>query len=169
MQQLIRHGEKSMGIEEGAQQQISVTEYVASELEIDKITFTTPLFAEVLQELQQHIGEPDFTAERYFITHANPKLSRLAADLIEEKYQLSRSHQAALVSEDSRLAELITRLMVEYKHSLVEMELKDTLNKMRQPDVMADSEKCQAVMERYKELMEIKQQMAKHLGDRVIG
>ena len=169
VQQLIRHGEKSMGIDEETQRQVSVTEYVVSELEMDSITFTTPIFAEVVQELQQHIGEPDFTAERYFITHANPKLSRLAADLIEEKYQLSRSHQAALVSEDSRLAELITRLMVEYKHSLVEMELKDTLNKMRQPDVMADSEKCQAVMERYKELMEIKQQMAKHLGDRVIG
>ena len=169
VQQLIRHGEKTMGIDEETQRQVSVTEYVVSELEMDSITFTTPIFAEVVRELQQHIGEPEFIAERHFITHANPELSRLAVDLIEEKYQLSKSHQKALVSEDCRLVELMTRLMVEYKHSLVEMELKDTLNLLRQPDVMADSQKCLEVMGRYKELMEIKQQMAKHLGDRVIG
>ena len=34
---------------------------------------------------------------------------------------------------------------------------------------MADEKKCSMVMGRYKELMEIKNQMAKHLGDRVIG
>ena len=169
VQQLIRHGEKSMGIDESLQRQVTVTEYVVSELKMDKITFTTPLFAEVLQELQRHVGEPDFTAERHFIAHANPQLSRLAADLIEEKYQLSKSHQKALVSEDSRLFELISHLMIEYKHSLVEIELKDTLNKLRQPDVIADPLKCMEVMSRYKELMEIKQGMAKHLGDRVIG
>ena len=169
VQQLIRHGEKSMGIDESLQRQVTVTEYVVSELKMDKITFTTPLFAEVLQELQRHVGDPDFTAERHFIAHANPQLSRLAADLIEEKYQLSKSHQKALVSEDSRLFELISHLMIEYKHSLVEIELKDTLNKLRQPDVIADPLKCMEVMSRYKELMEIKQGMAKHLGDRVIG
>ena len=158
-----------MGIDEETQRQVSVTEYVVSELEMDSITFTTPIFAEVVRELQQHIGEPEFIAERHFITHANPELSRLAVDLIEEKYQLSKSNQKALVSEDCRLVELMTHLMVEYKHSLVEMELKDTLNLLRQPDVMADSQKCMEVMGRYKELMEIKQQMAKHLGDRVIG
>ena len=169
VQQLIRHGEKSMGIDESLQRQVTVTEYVVSELKMDKITFTTPLFAEVLQELQRHVGDPDFTAERHFVAHANPQLSRLAADLIEEKYQLSKSHQKALVSEDSRLFELISHLMIEYKHSLVEIELKDTLNKLRQPDVIADPLKCMEVMSRYKELMEIKQGMAKHLGDRVIG
>ena len=60
-------------------------------------------------------------------------------------------------------------LMTDYKHSLVEMELKETLDLLRHPDVMADAERCLEVMSRYKELMEIKQQMAKHLGDRVIG
>ena len=60
-------------------------------------------------------------------------------------------------------------LIVDYKHSLVEIELKETLNLLRQPDVMADPNKCLEVMSRYKTLIEIRQQMAKHLGDRVIG
>lgn len=171
VQQLIRHGEKVMFIDEETQQQVLVAEYVASELEMDEITFTTPLFEEVLRELQQHLGEEGFVAERHFVNHANPELSRLAVDLIEEKYQLSKYHSKTqtVVREVDRLSELVSHLMVDYKHSLVELELKDTLNKLRQPDVMSDAEKCLEVMSRYKELMEIKQQMAKHLGDRVIG
>ena len=171
VQQLIRHGEKVMFVDEESKQEVTVTDYVAAELEMDNITLTTPLFAEVLQELSQHIGEAGFTAERYFINHANPALSRLAVDLIEEKYQLSKYHSKTqtIVSDADRLNELMFHLMVDYKHSLVEMELKETLDLLRQPDVMADAERCLEVMSRYKELMEIKQQMAKHLGDRVIG
>ena len=138
---------------------------------MDNINFNTPLFTEVLQELMQHIGEDSFTAERHFINHANPALSRLAVDLIEEKYQLSKYHSKTqtIVSDAERLNELMFHLMVDYKHSLVEKELKETLDLLRQPDVMADAERCLEVMSRCKELMEIKQQMAKHLGDRVIG
>ena len=171
IQQLIRHGEKVMFLDEESNQEVTVTEYVTSELEMDEISLTTPLFAEILQELQQHIGEAGFTAERHFVTHANPELSRLAADLIEEKYQLSKYHSKTqtIVSDADRLAELMIHLMVDYKHSLVEMELKETLDQLRQPEVMADAEKCEEVMSRYKMLVEIKQQMAKHLGDRVIG
>ena len=171
VQQLIRHGEKVMFMDEESNQEITVTEYVASELGIDNITLTTPLFAEALQELLQHIGEMGFTAERHFITHANPALSRLAVDLIEEKYQLSKYHSKTqtIVNDADRLNELMYHLMIDYKHSLIEMELKDILNQLRQPDVMADADKCLEVMSRYKELMEIKQQMAKHLGDRVIS
>lgn len=171
VQQLIRHGEKVMFLDEENGQEVTVTEYVASELEMDGITFTTPLFAEVLQELRQHMGEAGFTAERHFIAHVNPALSRLAVDLIEEKYQLSKYHSKTqtIVSDADRLVELMIHLMVDYKHSLIEMELKNTLDLLRQPDVMADAERCLEVMARYKELVEIKQQMAKHLGDRVIG
>ena len=171
VQQLIRHGEKVMFIDDQSKQEVKVAEYVIAELAIDDITFTTPLFTEVLQELQIHLKEEGFTAERYFIGHANSELSRLAVDLIEEKYQLSKYHSKTqtIVGEADRLLELISHLMIDYKHSLIEQELKDILNQLRQPEIMADPEKCLKVMSHYKELMEIKQQMAKHLGDRVIG
>ena len=171
VQQLIRHGEKIMFVDEESGKEVTVAEYIAAELEMDEITLSTPLFAQVLQELLQHIGEPGFTAERHFIAHANPELSRLAVDLVEEKYQLSKYHSKTqtIVSDAERLEELMLHLIVDYKHSLVEIELKETLNQLRQPDVMADPNKCLEVMSRYKTLIEIRQQMAKHLGDRVIG
>ena len=171
VQQLIRHGEKVIYVDEQTNEQISVAQYVASEFAIDNIALSTPLFALVLQELQQHIGEPGFTAERYFVAHANPALSRLAVDLIEEKYQLSKYHSKTqtVVSEADRLHDIVPHLIIDYKLSIVEMELKDTLNQLRRPDVMSDANKCMEIMTHYKALMEIKNQLAKISGDRVIG
>ena len=171
VQQLMRHGEKVMYIDEENNRQMTVAEYVASEFEMDQITLSTPLFAKLLNELLQHIGESSFTAERYFVAHANPTLSRLAVDLIEEKYQLSKYHSKTqtVLSEADRLCDLIPHLIIDYKLSIIELELKDTLNLLRQPDVMADPQKCAETMSHYKEQMEIKNQLAKLRGDRVIG
>ena len=170
VQQLIRHGEKIMCRDEDTQRDISVAEFVAAELEFDELTFTTPLFAEVLREVQSHLGTPGFTAERHFVSHANPEMSRLAADLIEEKYQLSAYHSKTqtIVSDDQRLYDLVWHLMADYKHAIVDINLKETLDLMRQPEVMNDAERCLEAMSRYKELTEIKRDLAKLLGDRVI-
>ena len=169
-QQLIRHGEKTMYRDEETQREVSVAEFVASELEFDELTFTTPLFAEVLREVQSHLGTPGFTAERHFVSHANPEMSRLAADLIEEKYQLSAYHSKTqtIVTDDQRLYDLMIHLMTDYKHAIVDINLKETLDLMRQPEVMNDAKQCLEAMNRYKELTEIKRDLAKLLGDRVI-
>ena len=169
-QQLIRHGEKTMYRDEETQREVSVAEFVASELEFDELTFTTPLFAEVLREVQSHLGTPGFTAERHFVSHANPEMSRLAADLIEEKYQLSAYHSKTqtIVTDDQRLYDLLIHLMTDYKHAIVDINLKETLDLMRQPEVMNDAKQCLEAMNRYKELTEIKRDLAKLLGDRVI-
>jgi hypothetical protein len=53
--------------------------------------------------------------------------------------------------------------------SIIEQNLKEILNDLRQPSTMTDPVKCQETMLRYKQLMELKQRMAKILGDRVIG
>ena len=119
----------------------------------------------------QHIGDEGFTAERYFVAHANPRISRLAADLVEEKYQLSKYHSKTqtIVDDADRLNDLIPHLLIDYKMSIVEIELQETLDQLRQPAVMNDPTLCLETMTHYKSLMELKKQMAKMLGDRVIG
>lgn len=171
VQQLMRHGEKVMFIDEETGNEVTVTEYVMSELEVDGIVLSTPLFAEVIQELKQHIGTPGFTAERYFVGHANPTLSRLAADLVEEKYQLSKYHSKtqSVVKEADRLHEIMPHLLGDYKMAIIDLELKETQNQLRQPTVMNDPTLCMETMARYKQLMETRKTMAKILGDRVIG
>ena len=119
----------------------------------------------------EHSNDEGFTAERYFITHANPEYSKLAVELAEEKYQLSKYHSKnqMVVSDADRLHEIIPHLLIDYKMVIVEMELKDTQNQLRQPAVLNDPALCAETMARYKQLMEVKRLMAKRLGDRVLG
>ena len=57
----------------------------------------------------------------------------------------------------------------DYKMAIVDIELKETQNQLRQPTVMNDPALCMETMARYKQLMETRKAMAKILGDRVIG
>ena len=173
VQQLIRYGEKIIfqeKDEEGNMETMRVAEFVTADLQQDELTLTTPLFAQLLQELMQHLDDEGFTAERYFITHANPEYSKLAADLAEDKYQLSKYHSKTqtIVNEADRLHEVVPRLLIDYKMAIVEMELKETMSQLRQPAIMGDPTLCMETMARYKQLMETRQMMAKILGDRVI-
>jgi len=174
VQQLIRHGEKVIFREEnedGNIETILVAQFVVNQLEQDGLTFTTPIFAQLLADLMEHLEDTGFVAERYFITHSNPEYSKLAAELAEEKYQLSKYHSKTqkIVSEDNRLHELVPHLIIDYKMAIVESELKNILTQLRQPEVMNNPTLCTEKMNHYKQLMETKQQMAKILGDRVIG
>ena len=174
VQQLIRHGEKVIFREEnedGNIETILVAQFVVNQLEQDGLTFTTPIFAQLLADLMEHLEDTGFVAERYFITHSNPEYSKLAAELAEEKYQLSKYHSKTqkIVSEDNRLHELVPHLIIDYKMAIVESELKNILTQLRQPEMMNNPTLCTEKMNHYKQLMETKQQMAKILGDRVIG
>lgn len=171
VQQLVRHGEKNICKGTDNNQELSTAEYVAMDLKTDNIVFSTPLFVQILEDLLQHINDDGFVAERYFITHPDPQISRLAVDLVEEKYQLSKYHSKTqtIVDESDRLSEIIPHLLIDYKMSLVEIELKNMLNQLRMPEVTNDPSRSLEVMARYKQLLELKQQMAKFLGDRVIG
>ena len=174
IQQLIRHGERAIfqtETEEGEIRIIRVAEFVETELTSDEVSFTTPLFNQLLAELLQHLYDENFLAERYFISHANPEYSKLAADLAEDKYQLSKYHSKTqtVVNDADRLHEIVPHLISDYKIAIAEIELKKTLDQLRDPAIMNDPTLCEETMTRYQQLLLVKQQMAKRLGDRVIG
>ncbi len=171
IQQVIRHGESIVYEDEQTGSQYTVGTYIAEELGRDEIALQTPIFAQILNETILHQSDQNFTAERYFINHPDPAISKLAVDLAEEKYQLSKYHSKTqtIMSEAERVGEIVDRLLLDYKLSIVNMELKEALDQLSQPAIMNDTTKSIEVMTRCKQLMEIKQQMSKMLGDRVIG
>ena len=56
----------------------------------------------------------------------------------------------------------------DFKLSIVEEEMKHTLQALTNPDIYNNPEKCQEIMQHYKELQEIQIPMAQKAGDRVI-
>lgn len=85
LQTLIRHGEKVMcyvETEENTETPLTVIEYISMDLKQDELQFHNPLHRKILAEAEAHLHDPNFTAERYFLAHPDPTISKLAADMI---------------------------------------------------------------------------------------
>lgn len=173
LQMVVRYGEKvlcNVPDEEGKEIPITVTEYVVNDLKEDELTFHNPLHRQMLTEAAEHIHNEGFTAERYFLAHPNPTISKLSTELIADRYQLSKYHSKAqrLVTDEERLFELVPTLMINFKFAIISEEMKHMMYALQDPAVANDEEQCTSIMKRYSELRKIKSIMAKRLGDRVV-
>lgn len=169
MQMLVRYGERAMcQTEEG--ELIKVASYIDSELKIDDLELHTPQYRQLLEETVARLDDPQFVAERYFCNHPDPKVSLLAADLVSDRYQLSKYHTKyqKIAGDDERLHELLPQLMADFKYLVVKEECQQLLRELQNPDIYKDEARYTAVMKRYKDLSEIQKMIAKRLGDRTL-
>ena len=171
---LIRYGEKVMCYiegENGEEAPLTVTEYVARCLKEDDLQFHAPLHRLILKEAEEHLHDNGFIAEHHFINHPDPSVSRLAANLASDRYQLSKYHSKGqkIIPDEERLYELIPRLVIDFKLSIVEEEMKQTLRTLTNPEIINDPQQYTLIMQRYKELQETQSAMARKAGDRVVN
>lgn len=173
LQILIRYGEQVMyNLEEEDGQTVAVTvvEHILQDLQEDQLAFHNALHRTLLEEAKRHIHDEGFVAERYFLTHPSPEISRLAADLVSERYQLSKYHTKSqtIVDDKDRLCELVPHLLADYKIAIVKEELDRLLQQLKDPNILSDETQYIQLMKRYQELSQIQSCLAKRWGDRVI-
>jgi DNA primase len=169
IQVVVRHGEKTICYAEnevGEEVPVNVIEYIVNDLKQDELHFHNPLHRRILAEAADQIHSSGFVAERYFITHSDPEISKLATNLANDKYQLSKNQK--MRSDEERLHELVPTFMGNFKDAIVNEELKHIMYALQDPETAHNLERCNAMQRRYKELKKIHDLMSKRLGDRVV-
>ena len=173
LQMVVRYGERVMcnvSDEEGREVPVTVTEYVVQDLREDDLAFHNPLHRRMLQEAAERIGTEGFVAEHYFLNHPDPAISQLSAELVSDRYQLSKYHSKSqhIVTDEERLYELVPLLMINFKYAIVSEELTHLMRALQDPAVLSDNDRCTAILTRYNEMRQVQSVMAKRLGDRVV-
>lgn len=173
VQLLVRYGEKivcHMEDEEGNDVPVSVAEYIHYALDEDNLSFHNDLHKRILQEAMAHVHDEGFSAGRYFLNHPDNAISQLAFELSDNKYQLSKYHSKykKVASDEERLIDLVPHLISDFKLAVVDEELRQILQKLRQPDILSRKEEYMEVMARYKEMKDVERALARERGDRVI-
>ena len=168
---IIRYGEKIVCCvedEEGNKQSFTVTEYIAYNLRNDDIQFHNPIHRNILKEAEENVKKENFVAQRYFLSSPDPEISKVAADMSSDRYQLSNYHSKGqkIITDEERLYELVPRLLLDFKISILKEEMKHILQSMSEPDIASDPEKCAEMMARFKELTETQNMILKDAGDR---
>lgn len=174
LQVIVRHGEHILyQLEDG--RTCSVGEYIINELRADNIEFDNPLHKQILDEFSNNYNE-EFLAAPFYQHHPDPAINQFAAEMIADKYQLSRMYSKQTVSEnvvqeverDERedLPEVVQRLLLELKYTIVTERL-DALHELLEK-ANGDWQMQLTLLEQKQLLEQIRTQLCKALGNRVI-
>ena len=177
MQLIVRYGE--VVIYQSENQIVRVGEYIISELHRDNVDVDNALYQLIMEEYMAHYKEPNWVAATYFQYHPNGDISQLAVNMLADKYQLSRMYAKQIVSENvvkevdmpsdvDMLPDMVQRMLLELKYTIVNERI-DTMQTMLKEAQMHDNwELIRTILEQQPVLIDIRQQLCKALGNRVI-
>ena len=165
---LVRYGEKNIDLmaDDGQVVKMSVAEFVMGSLADDDLHFRHPLYEKMLQEVAQHVEESVFVAKNFLMSSPDLEISRMASDLMSDKYQLSKGQQMA--DEESLVGSYINRLLLDYKYHILNEQIQKIVKQMSLPEVVNDIAKSTSLIQQFVSLTAVSRDMAKQLGDRVI-
>ena len=171
---IVRYGERVLYdyVDEETNEHVimRVADYIRFDLERDDLTFYTPAFKQMLDEAAEHCQNEGFMASRYFLAHPDPNISRLAANLISDKYQLSKYHTKfrELEQEEDKLDYLVPREIYSMKDAYILYKIKDIQAKIKEAQNKGDMEQIFDLMKQNAHLNEIKNVLCKELGERIV-
>ncbi len=111
--------------------------------------------------------------EKALVSCANDTVRRVTTDLVSSRHKLSKIHTkySKLVGEEERLFELVPRAVYNLKEALIECDIRATMRKIGEvcKDAGHDAGAVRELMSRVAELNEMKKELAKYLGERILS
>lgn len=168
VQMLVRYGDRVITIIAPDRSEISLplAQYVGLDLGSDQLRFHDDRYNQILNEALQHVGEENFKSESYFLQHPDLKISGLAAKLCVDKVQISKSLKPEPTEEQIR--NNVLRLVLNFRCEFMENRLKSLKNQINQFSISDPDDKLLEVMKEYKEVQDIRNVLAKKLGNEII-
>jgi len=164
LQLLLRFGNKTVYENE------TVTQYIKTELENYKIEFENTVYRKFYTEYIFRCADENFDAEHYFLYHEDKNISQLTAELLTEKYTLSKVHERRkkIVTDEERLPELTFRLVHELLNNRKINKVRSLLVEMKNSIEINDNARVIEITQEISLLNNGIKDLAKRLGERVI-
>lgn len=156
--------------EDGNPLSLTVTELIAYSLQQDELQLRNPLYRQILEEAQNRIKEEgSFDANRYFTNHQNSEISAFATNIEMEEEPLSRYHHDATPAptDEEHLYGLIVHHLADLRLAIITEEINDLKKRINDPNI--SNAEAKDIMQDFKEKMEIKAELSKMCGERVLG
>lgn len=146
---------------------LSVGEYIVGEILNDELESKDPTIRQIFEDFTKHIDEEYFNPERFFVNHENNQVNSLVSGLLMDKHIPSTiwtTKGAHLESEEDILAELVPRLIEEYKLRQVKLMIKDQMELLKHsPDNVED------ILQIISNLKIVDRELSAKLGRRIIS
>ena len=144
---LLKSGHKCYEIPEMRQVvQVNIADEIFQSLDEDNITFTNPVFQQILDTYRQHwqeLGVGVKVPEQYFVNHVDPDVCNMAVDILtaEDNYvpsELWRQKDVHVESEVEILSNGVPKAIMLYRSKVVERMIMALRNRLDDPDLSED-------------------------------
>ncbi|MBQ7819453.1 MAG: DNA primase [Bacteroidales bacterium] len=143
-------------LSESSDKEIFTFEQISTSSEKEKIRFWKEYVNDINQPLTKH-----------FLNHREEVISKIAVDLISEKYRLSRKQ--TMKSEEERIVGLARRIVTELKDAVVSEHIKQLNLSLKTAFREKDNDKIMPLLKELNSYNLIKKELAKELGERVVS
>lgn len=168
IREVVRHGEEiifeNIETEDGQFISFTVAEYIDFDLGQDELQFSAPLYNQILAEAVAHSKEQEFKAETYFCSHPDLEISQLATSLVIDRHQLGG--RFIVQPKEDTLRQRVLHLVLDFRMAILEKRLKDIQLQMRQNS--SDMKRIMELMKEYKDTQEMRNMIAKKLGNDLV-
>ncbi len=148
---------------------ISVGEFMIDELEKDDLISANRIFQQIFNEVKENLDNEQFDPWKHFIYHPNGEVSKLATDLLSEKFIESKRWNKAgafTEKEEDILDFLIPKIIHEYKIRRIQMMLEEIEIEINQAAKDNDFEKVIEEQSKYMNLKRVERFLSDKLGNR---
>lgn len=177
---IIKHGEcviyKDVKDDEGNVHNLTVAQVIAYSLGQDGLDFGNDLYNAILNEAAEKSSDPQWKAEPYFLHHDDINICQLATQLSADRYRITEQkdegpqNKEATLQREANKAEALRNqtehLLLDFRMAYVEKHLKEIQAEMSRAG--NDIAKIKKLMADYKDMQQIRNALAKQLGNSII-
>jgi len=151
---------------------VKVGEFMVKELENDDLVPENKLFRQIFNEVKANLDNEQFDPWKHFIYHPDTEVSKLATDLLSEKFIESKRWTKAgayTEKEEEILDFLIPKIIYEYKLRKIKLMMEEIEKAI---DVAAKENNFDHVIEeqsKYMNLKRVEKFLSEKLGSRAIN
>jgi len=150
----------------------TVKDFMIGEIEADELVSENALFKKIFQDVAGHIDHDDFDPWKFFVYHSDGEVSKLATDLLSDKYIESKRWAKAgayTEKEEDILDVLIPRIVNEYKLSKVKIMLNEIEKEITEASAANDFDRVIEEQSVYMNLKRVEKELSRALGRRAIN
>jgi len=151
--------------------EITVEEYLVQEIERDELEFNHPIYKRIYDEFQHFVNNSQLIDNKFFINHPESDISRTTADLISQKYELSKrfkKKEVYIETEDMKLKTIVPDIITTYKSKRISLMVKQVQAQLLQLQKDGQMDTFLELQQRLILLNNLKRELSKSLRNRII-
>ncbi len=151
---------------------VTVGEFMIDELEADELVSKNQLFQTIFYDISDHLEDENFDPWKHFIYHQESEVSKLATDLLSDKYTESKRWTKAgafTEKEEDILDLLIPKIVNEYKFRKIKIMMAGIEKAIDEAAAANDFDRVIEEQSTYMNLKRLEKDLAHNLGNRTIN